>query len=224
MAALEHGSAFFASLKEKKKKLCIAFAAINARIKHMQTLGSDAVLGWRIDIFCPPGRTILPTFFFFSVVYRLVGCDSSFCLCRVFFCFSLCLVWVRHYLSTRFPVCACVCVAVFFARNVFGYCRFGCHAIFSGPLMTRRDVGLLWASECRLNCAPSAVPIDAEYICSFPPSAQTVKAYLAASCAEEVLAFFISYTSQETNNDGASLSTFPFPALLRTCIGGFSCK
>lgn len=89
MAALEHGSAFFASLKEKKKKLCIAFAAINARIKHMQTLGSDAVLGWRIDIFCPPGRTILPTFFFFfSVVYRLVGCDSSFCLCRVFFCFS----------------------------------------------------------------------------------------------------------------------------------------
>lgn len=27
-------------------------------------------------------------FFFFSVVYRLVGCDSSFCLCRVFFCFS----------------------------------------------------------------------------------------------------------------------------------------
>lgn len=78
-------------------------------------------LSWHNDIFAHWGVQLLWHFFFFffPLLYRLVGFDSSFNLCRVFFLF-LCLVWVRHYLSTRFPVCACACVAVLLREMFLG--------------------------------------------------------------------------------------------------------
>lgn len=115
-------------LRKKTLHLCIVFAATNANGFPGHRLS------WHIDIFAFWGVQP-PWHFFFPLLYRLVGFDSSFNLCRVFFFFifmfslsTALFVWVSC-------MCVCVCCSVF-ARNVFGHHWFGCRAIFYEPSTT----------------------------------------------------------------------------------------